>query len=143
MQIHQLRYFCAVAKAGSFTRAAEHERIAQPSLSQQVRKLEDEPGARLFDRLGRTVRLTSFGRTFLPRADAIPREVDDAKHEIEEMAGLERGRIAVGAIPLRFKLHQYRRQAKFRQAVPEREPRSFPEQVSLKKIVSEESRCQN
>jgi DNA-binding transcriptional LysR family regulator len=53
----------------------------------------------LFDRLGRTVRLTSFGQTFLPRADAILREVDDAKQEIEEMAGLERGRIAVGAIP--------------------------------------------
>jgi len=99
MQIHQLRYFCAVAKAGSFTRAAEHEHVAQPSLSQQVRKLEDELGTRLLDRLGRTVRLTSFGQTFLPRAEAILREVSDAKQEIEEMAGMERGRIVVGAIP--------------------------------------------
>ncbi len=99
MQIHQLRYFCAVAKAGSFTRAAEHEHVAQPSLSQQVRKLEDELGTRLFDRLGRTVRLTSFGQIFLLRAEAILREVSDAKHEIEEMAGMERGRIVVGAIP--------------------------------------------
>jgi LysR family hydrogen peroxide-inducible transcriptional activator len=99
MQIHQLRYFCAVAKAGSFTRAAEHERVAQPSLSQQVRKLEDELGARLFDRLGRSVRLTSFGKTFLPRASGILRDLADAKHEIEEMTGLERGRISVGAIP--------------------------------------------
>src|SRR3989441_4925072 len=99
MQIHQLRYFCAVAKAGNFTRAAEHEHVAQPSLSQQVRKLEDELGTRLFDRLGRTVRLTSFGQIFLLRAEAILRELSDAKHEIEEMAGLERGRIVVGAIP--------------------------------------------
>lgn len=99
MEIHQLRYFCAVAKAGSFTRAAEHQHVAQPSLSQQVRKLEDELGARLFDRLGRAVRLTSFGQTFLPRADAILREVSDAKHEIEEMAGMECGRIVVGSIP--------------------------------------------
>jgi LysR family hydrogen peroxide-inducible transcriptional activator len=99
MRIHQIRYFCAVAKTGNFTRAAEHEHIAQPSLSQQVGKLEDELGARLFDRLGRTVRLTSFGQTFLPRADAILREVNDAKHEIEEMAGMECGRIVVGAIP--------------------------------------------
>ena len=99
MQIHQLRYFCAVAKAGSFTRAAEHEHVAQPSLSQQVRKLEDELGTRLFDRLGRTVRLTSFGQVFLTRAEAILRELSDAKHEIEELAGKEQGRIVVGAIP--------------------------------------------
>jgi LysR family hydrogen peroxide-inducible transcriptional activator len=99
MQIHQLRYFCAVAKEGSFTRAAEHEHVAQPSLSQQVRKLEDELGARLFDRLGRTVRLTSFGQIFMLRAEAILREVSDAKREMEEMAGNDRGRIALGAIP--------------------------------------------
>jgi LysR family hydrogen peroxide-inducible transcriptional activator len=99
MQIHQLRYFYAVAKAGSFTRAAEREHVAQPSLSQQVRKLEDELGARLFDRLGRRVRLTSFGRTFLPRAQAILRELSDAKQEIEEMTGVERGQVVVGAIP--------------------------------------------
>lgn len=99
MEIHQLRYFRAVARAGSFTRAAEHEHVAQPSLSQQVRKLEDELGARLFDRLGRAVRLTSFGQAFFPRAEAILREVSDAKHQIEEMAGVECGRIVVGAIP--------------------------------------------
>ncbi|HEV2732008.1 MAG TPA: LysR family transcriptional regulator, partial [Terriglobales bacterium] len=44
MQLHQLRYFCAVARTRSFTRAAQHEHLAQPSLSQQVRKLEDELG---------------------------------------------------------------------------------------------------
>lgn len=99
MQIHQLRYFCAVAKAGSFTRAAQREHVAQPSLSQQVKKLEDELGAQLLDRLGRSVRLTSFGQVFLLRAEAILRQVSDAKQEIEEMAGMERGRIVVGAIP--------------------------------------------
>jgi LysR family hydrogen peroxide-inducible transcriptional activator len=99
MQIHQLRYFCAVARTGSFTRAAEQAHLAQPSLSQQVRKLEDELGTRLFDRLGRSVRLTSFGETFLPRAEAILRQVEDAKHEIEEMAGVERGKVVVGSIP--------------------------------------------
>src|ERR1700730_11244406 len=99
MQIHRLRYFCAVARTGSFTRAAEQEHLAQPSLSQQVRKLEDELGTRLFDRLGRSVRLTSFGETFLPRAEAILRQVEDAKHEIEEMAGDERGEVVGGATP--------------------------------------------
>jgi LysR family hydrogen peroxide-inducible transcriptional activator len=99
MQIHQLRYFCAIAKTGSFTRAAQHEHLAQPSLSQQVRKLEDELGTRLFDRLGRTVRLTRLGEAFLPRAEDILRQVASAKSEIHEMAGIEQGRLIIGAIP--------------------------------------------
>jgi len=99
MELHQLRYFCAVAKAGNFTRAAAHEHVSQPSLSQQVLKLEAELGARLFDRLGRKVRLTPFGETFLPRAEAILQQLGEAKQEIEEMVGLEKGRVVVGAIP--------------------------------------------
>lgn len=99
MQIHQLRYFCAVAKTRSFTRAAQLEKLAQPSLSQQVRKLEDELGTRLFDRLGRTVRLTRLGESFLPRAEDILRKVTSAKSEIHEMAGIEEGQLVIGAIP--------------------------------------------
>jgi LysR family hydrogen peroxide-inducible transcriptional activator len=99
MQVHQLRYFCAVAKTGSFTRAAQREHIAQPSLSQQIRKLEDEIGTRLFDRLGRTVRLTQLGEAFLPRAEEILRQIGSAKSEINEMAGTEQGKLAIGAIP--------------------------------------------
>src|SRR5947207_988824 len=75
MEVHQLRYFCAVAETASFTRAAEREKVAQPSLSQQIMKLEQELGGRLFDRLGRTVRLTSMGQVFLPRARAILSEL--------------------------------------------------------------------
>src|SRR5690349_17321458 len=99
MQIHQLRYFCAIARTGNFTRAAQHEHIAQPSLSQQIRKLEDELGTRLFDRLGRSVRLTQMGEAFLPRAEAILRQVGAAKMEIQEMAGTEQGKLVIGAIP--------------------------------------------
>lgn len=99
MQIHQLRYFCAVARAGNFTRAAEHEHVAQPSLSQQIGKMEDELGAKLFDRLGRSVRLTAFGETFLPRAQAILRELGEATTEIQQMAGTEAGTVTLGSIP--------------------------------------------
>ena len=67
MELHQLRYFCAVANTSNFTRAAEFEHVAQPSLSQQILKLEDELGVKLFDRLGRKARLTPFGETFLRR----------------------------------------------------------------------------
>ncbi len=99
MELHQLRYFCAVAHNGNFTRAAKAENVAQPSLSQQILKLEAELGAKLFDRFPRSARLTQFGRTFLFRAEAILRQIGEAITEIEEMAGAEKGRVVIGAIP--------------------------------------------
>jgi len=99
MEIHQLRYFCAIAHHGTFTRAALAEGIAQPSLSQQIQKLEGELGARLFDRLPKRAKLTSFGSAFLPKAKQILRELGEAKTEILEMTGRENGELTVGAIP--------------------------------------------
>lgn len=99
MEVHQIKYFCAVAESGNFTRAAEATRISQPSLSQQILKLEDELGAKLFDRLPRSARLTQFGRAFLPKAQAILRQIGEARTEIREMAGMERGEVVLGAIP--------------------------------------------
>jgi LysR family transcriptional regulator, hydrogen peroxide-inducible genes activator len=99
MEIHQLRYFCAVARHGTFTRAAQAERVAQPSLSQQILKLEAELRAKLFDRLSKSVRLTSFGAAFLPKAEQILRELSEAKTEILEMNGKNKGEISIGAIP--------------------------------------------
>src|SRR5436305_3850913 len=88
MEVHQLRYFCAIIRTGTFTRAAESEHVAQPSLSQQIIKLEDELGVKLFDRLPRKARLTSFGLAFFPRAQAILRPIQDARAEILAMAAL-------------------------------------------------------
>jgi len=99
LEIHQLRYFCAVARNGTFTRAAQAERVAQPSLSQQILKLEAELGAKLFDRLSKSTRLTPFGSAFLPKAEHILRELSEAKTEILEMSGKDKGEIAIGAIP--------------------------------------------
>ncbi|MGH7069451.1 MAG: LysR family transcriptional regulator [Acetobacteraceae bacterium] len=99
MEIHQLRYFSAVARHGTFTRAAEVEHVAQPSLSQQILKLEAELGSRLFDRLPRSARLTVFGAAFLPKAERILRELGDAKTEMQEMAGGEKGEVVLGMIP--------------------------------------------
>jgi len=99
MEIHQLRYFCAVAESGSFTRAAEREQVAQPSLSQQIIKLEEELGVRLFDRLGRSVRLTDLGQTFLPRARAILNELRAAKEEVTDRQSSVSGPVNVGVIP--------------------------------------------
>ena len=99
MELHQLRYFRAVAQFGSFTRAAKHERVAQPSLSQQIRKLEDDLGARLFNRLRRKVTLTPFGERFQEHARRALAELECARLEIEEIQGLRRGRVTLGAIP--------------------------------------------
>src|SRR5260370_4426874 len=84
MELHQLRYFCAIADTGSFSRAAQQAHVSQPSLSQQIGKLEDELGARLFDRLGRSVRLTELGRAFLPRARTVLRDLEAARSDVVE-----------------------------------------------------------
>ena len=99
MELHQLRYFCAVADTGSFSRAAEKCHISQPSLSQQILKLESELGGRLFDRLGRSVRLTDLGEAFLPRARSVLHELSSAKDELTERLQSEAGPVVIGAIP--------------------------------------------
>ena len=99
MEVHQLRYFCAIARHGTFTRASEVEHVAQPSLSQQILKLEAELGARLFDRLPRSAKLTVFGKAFLPKAERILRELQDAKTELRDMSGNAKGEVVVGIIP--------------------------------------------
>ncbi|MGB9066952.1 MAG: LysR substrate-binding domain-containing protein [Candidatus Acidiferrales bacterium] len=99
MEFHQLRYVCAIADTGSFSRAAERCRIAQPSLSQQVLKLEQDLGAKLFDRLGRSVRLTEVGRAFLPHARAILDEMEVARARVSDQNADFRGSVAVGVIP--------------------------------------------
>jgi DNA-binding transcriptional LysR family regulator len=88
MEIHQLRYFCAIVKQGTFTRAAESVYVAQPSLSQQILKLEDELGGKLFYRLPRAARLTPLGEFFLPRALAILQEIRDSKTEARKIIEL-------------------------------------------------------
>ena len=99
MELRQLRYFCAVARTGSFTRAAEQERIAQPSLSQQIRKLEGDLGVPLFERLGRSTRLTLFGEALWAEATAILQHVADAESSIGSLQEGVRGRLRIGAIP--------------------------------------------
>src|ERR1700749_1062340 len=99
MEFNQLRYVCAIAETGSFSRAAERCQAAQPSLSQQVLKLEEDLGTRLFDRLGRSVRLTEAGRAFLPHARSILGQMETARSSVAEKWAATRGSVAVGVIP--------------------------------------------
>jgi LysR family hydrogen peroxide-inducible transcriptional activator len=99
MELHQLRYFVAVAQTGNFSRAAERCHVSQPSLSQQVLKLERRLGRPLLNRLGRRAVLTDAGRLLLDRATAILAAVDDAQRRLSDGSGSHGGRLAVGAIP--------------------------------------------
>jgi LysR family transcriptional regulator, hydrogen peroxide-inducible genes activator len=99
MEFHQLRYVCAIADTGNFSRAAERCQVAQPSLSQQVLKLEEELGTKLFDRLGRSIRLTEAGRAFIPRARAILEQMEAARSTAADQNTDLRGSVAVGVIP--------------------------------------------
>jgi LysR family hydrogen peroxide-inducible transcriptional activator len=99
MEMQQLRYVVAVARTGNFSRAAEQCHVAQPSLSQQIQKLEEELGERLFDRLKREARLTAHGEAFLRRAVNILEEVDAAKREAADAQDLLRGTLTLGVLP--------------------------------------------
>src|SRR3984885_990874 len=99
MEVHQLRYVCAIADTGNFSRAAERCKVAQPSLSQQVQKLEDDLGVKLFDRLGRSIRLTEAGRAFIPRARAILEQMDAPRTSAADKNADLRGSVTVGVIP--------------------------------------------
>jgi LysR family hydrogen peroxide-inducible transcriptional activator len=99
MELHQLRYFVAVAQVGNFSRAAQRCHVSQPSLSQQILKLERRLGQPLFSRLGRRAVLTDAGRMLLDRALSILATVDDAERRLRAGDRLDTGRLAVGAIP--------------------------------------------
>ena len=99
VELQQLRYFCAVVRTGSFTKAAEQEEVSQPSLSQQIHKLETELAGPLFERLGRSVRLTRIGQALLPRALAVLQELAAAKSETQSLLEGLQGELRVGCIP--------------------------------------------
>lgn len=99
MQLQQLAYFVAVAETRHFTQAAESVRVAQPSLSKQIKALETELGAPLFSRARGNVTLTPAGEALLPLARRMLADADTARQEVAELAGLRRGRVRLGATP--------------------------------------------
>lgn len=99
MELHQLRYFVAVVEHGSLSRAAQTLRVAQPSLSQQLKKLETELGQPLLDRLPRGVVPTEAGRRLLEHARRVLAELADAARCVADCRQGLAGRLTVGAIP--------------------------------------------
>ena len=97
MELQQLRYFAAVTRTGNFTRAAELCGVSQPTLSQQVGKLERELGQPLFERLPGGVALTDAGRAFAARIAPALEMLDAARQSVRLDAAA--GRLTVAAIP--------------------------------------------
>ncbi len=98
MELRHLRYFEAVARHCHFTRAADELHIAQSALSHQVRRLEDELGIELLDRTTRTVEPTQAGELVAARARVILEQAAALRDEVDELRGLVRGRVTIGAL---------------------------------------------
>lgn len=86
MELLQLKYFQTVARLEHMTRASEDLKIAQPSLSKTISRLEEDLGVSLFDRGNRQLRLNAFGKLFLERVDRVFLELNEGKREIVELA---------------------------------------------------------
>lgn len=97
--LRQLECFCAVARTGSFTKAAEDLGIAQPSLSEQIARLEQGLGAALFERLNRRIELTPVGEAILGKAQALLEDAAALPDHFERARAGVRGPLRVGAIP--------------------------------------------
>lgn len=95
MRLRQLEYFIAICEHGSFSAAANHLLVAQPSLSQQIRALERELGAELLERGRHGVALTAAGRVFLPKARAAISAVEAARKSVADLVGGEEGELHV------------------------------------------------
>ena len=98
MNLRQLRYLVALADERHFTRAAAREHVAQPALSQQIRSLEAELGTVLVERTTRKVAMTQAGELLVSRARRALAELDAAQAELQSLAGVQTGRLSVGAL---------------------------------------------
>lgn len=98
MELRQLAYFVAIAEERSFTRAAERIPIAQPAISQQIRRLEAELGERLFIRDRRGITLTPAGQALLPGARAALQAAEGGREAVAALSGLLTGRLVLGLV---------------------------------------------
>ncbi|REE88603.1 DNA-binding transcriptional LysR family regulator [Paenibacillus taihuensis] len=100
MEFRQLQYVIQIAKEKNFSRAAEKLHIAQPSLSQQLSKLEKEIGVLLFRRTTNSVELTHAGSVFVEKAQNILDNIEQLKQELDDLAHMRRGKLVVGSLSI-------------------------------------------
>lgn len=99
MELRQLEYFMMLCEELHFTRAAEKLHIAQPTLSQQIKILEEEMGVLLFNRIGKKISLTVAGQLLYTQSLTIFQTIQNTKHQLQELSTLQKGRLRIGASP--------------------------------------------
>jgi DNA-binding transcriptional LysR family regulator len=97
MDVRDLQVFLSVSKHLNYTRAGEELNLSQPSVSVRIRQFETQLGVKLFEQLGKKVALTDAGQLLVPYARRVMASVEDAHHAIDELQGLERGSLRIGA----------------------------------------------
>lgn len=114
----QLRAFVVAADTLNFTVAADRVHVAQPTFSATIRNLEDEVGARLFERSSRRVRLTKVGEEFLPLVRRVLDDVERATVAMEDVVSARRGAVRFSALPVLYAYHLQAALVHYRQAWP-------------------------
>ena len=99
MELRHFRYFVAVAEGFHFRRAAERLQLAQPAVSEQIRKLEEELGVRLFDRTQRSVSLTDAGAALLDEARRVLQQAEIARMAAQNARDRATTRLRIGHLP--------------------------------------------
>ena len=99
MLLRHIRYFLAVAEHRNFTRAAEALHVSQPTLSQQIRQLEDTLRVQLLDRSGRTIQLTDAGTAYVRYAQRALQDLEAGKRAIHDVQELSRGSLRLAMTP--------------------------------------------
>jgi DNA-binding transcriptional LysR family regulator len=151
MDLLQLKYFQAVARFEHITRASKELRIAQPSLSQTITRLEEDLGVELFYRQGRNIRLNEAGKAFLEHVDKALEELETGKERVLQLAGKRQQAVSIAAVHLPFmpeliasfvadhpEMH-----VRFHQACPESMKRMLEERKADICISSPEVRASN
>src|SRR5699024_1100693 len=100
MELRQLQYVVQIAIEKNFSRAAEKLHIAQPSLSQQLSKLEQEIGVMLFRRSTNSVEVTHAGKLFIDQAQKVLDIVEQMKQEMDDIAHMRTGKLVIGSLPI-------------------------------------------
>ncbi|MFD6439199.1 LysR family transcriptional regulator, partial [Peribacillus sp. NPDC060186] len=100
MDIKHLQYFIEVTNFNSFTRAADHLFITQPTISKMIKNLETELGVELFDRSRKQLVLTDAGRVVLEQAKLIDKAFHNLETEMDNLLGLKKGHIRIGLPPI-------------------------------------------
>jgi len=100
MDIRHLQYFVEVARAGSFTKAAQNLYVTQPTISKMVKTIEDELGVALLDRSGKRMELTDAGEVIFRQAETIVKSFEQLSTELDDLMQLKKGHVRIGLPPM-------------------------------------------